>query len=1194
MAKTIDIKDTQGNVRFSTPINTGGKRVVELMKEDYIVLKFSLTTPILFPLGDYVDDPDFGLFEVTDVQKPDYNTGTGGYDYNLKLEASYYKWKNKIFKYTPEYGGQEAAWNLTAPIGTHLDVFLRNLSALGYTYKGTAYTVVFDSTVDTSSSKLVSYDNTNLIDALTAIAEAFSAEWWVIGSAIHFGRCEYGTDPVEFRLGDNVAKITRNESENSYATRIYAFGSTRNIPPTYRKELYFIATSVADGILYDQTRPLDISYFPKADTTAYLNKTIPFSREESTKEQRISFNTALATAFPAGDCVVDLSGIQISAQATDGKKFSCTYTIALVSLPDATVVHRIETGTATSNEENKVVFSLPRFELTLDAPEEDMAVGISVTSDKADYALTVSDDCKLSSPLRATAKVTVLSGTDSGKSYNCVYNPNNVYGDSANVLQLPSGTSIKAGDRYEISNLIKGRVPSYYFSGSEDTDVTVNGVVQKRLMLPKGVISIDSEPGLPMEQYVERVLVFDDIYPRTDGTVTLVTTYRDEIEDENGKGTGEYETYYRFKDADLAFSSEYIIEGEELHVIFQSGLLRGMEFAVEYNDGEAYFEIVVNEDYGRQLPDTILYPKVGDKYVLTGWDSTNIADLGLVEAAEQELYTEAKKEAEKIRKDPSVYSCVMMPDYIYGTDPDTGNLDTDYAPGLELGDKTYLVDIDFTSRIIGYEYPLDKPYDNPTYKVGESAAYSRLGEMEGKIESLTMQGRQFGLTPSAGGTYIIGTNDSTAPSNRNVFSALRQQRDFLRKDKDDRTPHALTVGKDLTVEGNASTTGHAKVGGNLSVIQDASVKGSLEVEELVKALGGVRYGDSFVPGLLGKGGLIDGEGRGELRALTLWESLTVPELKYNKVNVYTGIRWDTFGAGCIDRVILNEDGVSGSAYLRLNDGEMGTIEAYDLCMGIWHDHATPAENETEDGDDRRGNFTFAGFKTVYFMVTGVPVTDDTGEDNTDRHFFTYELRDGTTAHPTSQMNFACRGNLINEERQSFIYTTTKYSLMLSGVNQWEFTDSMYMSAYGYLEGFTIQGKEFHGWGVVLGNAYIFGQIDQFERPAAYEMRLTDTLGGFMQVGETDTLLAYIYNGYKANVTADYGEATWKITRDSGDATADAAWNASAPAVGFTDTEDGRAASFPIQYADLAGDQTAFTVSVTKDGEETIAKTASFA
>ena len=44
----VDIKDISGNPRFSTPINEGSKRKFLLMKEDYILLTFSLSEPVYF------------------------------------------------------------------------------------------------------------------------------------------------------------------------------------------------------------------------------------------------------------------------------------------------------------------------------------------------------------------------------------------------------------------------------------------------------------------------------------------------------------------------------------------------------------------------------------------------------------------------------------------------------------------------------------------------------------------------------------------------------------------------------------------------------------------------------------------------------------------------------------------------------------------------------------------------------------------------------------------------------------------------------------------------------------------------------------------------------------------------------------------------------------------------------------------
>ena len=64
--------------------------------------------------------------------------------------------------------------------------------------------------------------------------------------------------------------------------------------------------------------------------------------------------------------------------------------------------------------------------------------------------------------------------------------------------------------------------------------------------------------------------------------------------------------------------------------------------------------------------------------------------------------------------DPSTYNCEMVPEFIYNN----GNLRT-----FEVGDKVNLINKAYfkngrQSRVIGFEWPLDIPYDHPIYTVG--------------------------------------------------------------------------------------------------------------------------------------------------------------------------------------------------------------------------------------------------------------------------------------------------------------------------------------------------------------------------------------------------------------------------------------------------------------------------------------------
>lgn len=569
----VDIKDISGNIRFSTPINEGSKRKFLLMKEDYITLKFSLDKPIYFHLGDGVDN-ELGIFELVDLYKPDYNAGTSGYDYDLRLDAYYWKWKNKKFFYTPETGGREAGWSLTATLETHMKVFLKNLEQLGYKFREQAFSYAADGTVD-NSAKLVTYDNVNLIDALTQMAETWQCEWWITDSVINFGRCEYES-VVDFDINGNVSEMTRSDSQSDYATRIYAFGSTKNIPSDYR--------------------PVD-----------------------------------------------------------------------------------------------------------------------------------------------------------------------------------------------------------------EDT--VVNGIVQKRLMLPNDIPYIDAFPGMSAEEAIEEIVVFEDVYPRRVGTMSAITpySYTDKIEEEGKEPVFKKWNAYRFRDAGITFSEKYVLPKQDLVIVFQSGAMNGMSFTVTFNpydkdkdekpqpeknkDGSwnylaQVFEIVRNEDYGRPLPDDSLKPENGDKYILYGFDTKFVSDAMLPEA-EQELLDTARKYIEKMKIDPSTYNCKMRPEFIHND----GDIIT-----YELGDKVNLINEAYfeegrQSRIIGYECNLDIPYDHPVYIVGETAAYSRLGTIENKVDSLTYKGKAFGGAGAGGGSgtsvYVIGQNDRTLPSDRNVFSSKKSLNTFLNKTEPD-------------------------------------------------------------------------------------------------------------------------------------------------------------------------------------------------------------------------------------------------------------------------------------------------------------------------------------------------------------------------------------------------------------------------
>ena len=784
-------------------IGTGSKGYYSLMQHDYIVLNFSLETPIDFGIGSYVDltgqfDDALGgklskKYYVTEKQTPTYNTTTGGYDYELRLNAYYWLWNNYIFKYTPESAGSEASWSLTAALDVHLGVFLRNLASLGFTFNGQAYTFSIDSTVQ-NKAVAMTYDNVHLLDALFSLGgkDYYDCDVWVTENVIHFGRCELG-DAVKIERNVEAQDITRSDSKGTFATRIYAFGSTRNIPTNYR--------------------PID--------------------------EQLV-----------------------------------------------------------------------------------------------------------------------------------------------------------------------------------------VNGVVQKRLMLPKGTPYIDAYPNMSQNEVVEDVVVFDNIYPRRVGTLQNVTSRKETVDNEDG--TQSTYTYYRYKDSGLAFNEEYILEGQELQITFQSGKLNGMTFGVKFNpDGknpaEQLWEIVGNEDYGRFLPDDTIKPEDGDEYILFGFDIQLVSDQ-YIPAAEQELLQKAQEYVNKTKVDDGTYTATLRSDWVFADQ---------IHRTFDVGQKITLVAPDFftdnrVSRVIGWEMNLDIPYDSPIYTIGESAQYSRLNDIEDKVDTITFRGNTYtGIGGS--GVYVIRTNDSTPASDSNVFSALRALAQFLRKDKDDLTPFKLTM------------------------------------------MQGGQFGD-FASGMAGFGGRVDGQGNGELESLIVRRFLEVPLLVYNRVDIKVGDKWRAPGGGIIKSV----DTATKTVTLKLEDGEIGAVAVGDICMGIYHS-LTQSENATADTDDGLGNRTFAGFTTVYFTITEV-----TGER---KEKFKYQLRPVSErwkgqAEPFEMMAFVAYGNFTDEERQTSVYETRTYTRMLWKQNTWEISAQNVALQYGDLSNLSVFDINMEGYSMYLNNVYFTGTVTQ--------------------------------------------------------------------------------------------------------------------
>lgn len=471
----------------------------------------------------------------------------------------------------------------------------------------------------------------------------------------------------------------------------------------------------------------------------------------------------------------------------------------------------------------------------------------------------------------------------------------------------------------------------YPIGSSRNIDPEAYG--HSRLQLPGGRkhVDVNVEKFGVWHRYEQDA--FAGIYPRYTGTVSSVRG-----EEREGADGGTYTAWF-FKDDGLPFDpADYVMGGKGPRVSFQEGsALAGLGteedgtyfFEAAWHGDTREWEIVTAWPYGdgTPLPGGSLLPAPGDRYI--PWNMRMPDEYYAL--AEQEFQEAVDAYNRENALDVSRYKA--QTDHVW---VEENGAELYVGRRVRLESDEYFPGTGFrSSRITRITRRVNLP-SQMDLEIGDALSVSSRESMNGSIEGL----REYVLGVSGKFPDVVRSWERTPASDHNVYSSLRSLLSFLRKDADDRTPFRLAAGGRLTAED------------------------------------GMQAGKDFVPGIVaGRGGLIDKDGNGELESLVLRRFLEVPELRYNRVQVELGDKWNAPGAGIIAEAAPDTDGTgapaaTGTARLKLEEGETGAIAAGDICMGIFHS-GNPSDNAGQDGDDSRGNFEFAGFYTCYFTITEV-------------------------------------------------------------------------------------------------------------------------------------------------------------------------------------------------------------------------------
>lgn len=610
-------------------------------------------------------------------------------------------------------------------------------------------------------------------------------------------------------------------------------------------------------------------------------------------------------------------------------------------------------------------------------------------------------------------------------------------GEVVKSIPAKKGDDSEYGTRFYVFGSTRNLTKEY---GQSEQGGVTNHVSEVRLRLPDGQQYIDARPGLTKNEIKEVVVFFDDIYPKNTETVTSVETIdRTIIEGQTDKA-------YVMVCNNTPFLPSDVIEGETLGAHFTSGDLIGWDFELALIDDNGdnidpatwkpedgfnkKFEIIAQvETSGEEYlitPNDSMKPQAGDTFVLTGVKLPQQR----IDEAEQELLNAGTSYAAKHSSDTTVYDCETNPVYC-----------THNEKNYEAGQAVRLMGPQFgidgrLSRIQGYEKKLYNEYI-ATYTIGDNTPYSRLGSIESDVKA-SLYSQRIGIAENGAAIYLITRYDNTFPTDTNAYSARRAIWEFANKQAPDTFKGRMTF--------NA----------------------------------GAQFGPSYASGITGVGGFISEKGAGELESLFIRRFLEVPELRYNRVGISVGDDWSAPGAGVIESVDKEQKLVT----LKLEEGEIGAVAVGDICMGIFHDF-DPSNNATADSDDGRGNFSFAGFATVYFRITEV-----LGDRN---ERFRYELRPLSATFtkqidPMESMTFVAYGSFTNTARRSSRYSTRTYQRYLRNVSDWEFTAENIAAQFGDLTNLSVFGIQMSGYSAYLDNIYLQGMISSLDKKALLDTR----------------------------------------------------------------------------------------------------------
>ena len=210
-------------INLTIKIDDNTRLIRRLLGEDIIRSSFNSCDILDIAIGDYIihDSINYYINNLPDIKKD----SSISFDYNITFESEYYELLKT--QYLDSDGNSD--FDLVGNLETFIDLIVTNMNR---THSGWVKGTCDQTNAD---YKLLNFSKHNCMQVLQKLCTEFEGEFYFSGKNICFTDKAGSDSGLTFQYRQGLRNIKRTTlSEKNIITRLYAFGSRRNLASDYR------------------------------------------------------------------------------------------------------------------------------------------------------------------------------------------------------------------------------------------------------------------------------------------------------------------------------------------------------------------------------------------------------------------------------------------------------------------------------------------------------------------------------------------------------------------------------------------------------------------------------------------------------------------------------------------------------------------------------------------------------------------------------------------------------------------------------------------------------------------------------------------------------------------------------------------------------------------------------------------------